>query len=124
MNELSIRLLSFFVVFALVAVGETIAPRRGRTVPRTVRWIPNVGLLALNPLLVRIFFPLLPVGAALWAQERQWGFLNLIDAPYAFDLVLTILVLDLAVYLQHVFFHALPLLWRLHMVHMQTLIST
>ena len=115
--ELSIRLLSFIVVFALLAIGEHFAPRRDRTISRSVRWLANLGLLAMNPLSVRLLFPFLPVGVALWTQEQHWGLLTIINGPYMLNLVVTILILDLTVYLQHVLFHALPLLWRLHMVH-------
>jgi sterol desaturase/sphingolipid hydroxylase (fatty acid hydroxylase superfamily) len=57
------------------------------------------------------------MGVAFLAGQRNWGLLNLLDLPYLVDLCLGVLILDFAIYLQHIMFHAVPLLWRLHMVH-------
>ncbi len=112
-----IRLLLFLIAFGLVALGERISPRRALTISRVRRWFANMGILAFNPLMVWLVFPILPVGMALWAEEQGWGLLNTIALPLALEIGIAALVLDLVVYLQHVFFHAVPLLWRLHMVH-------
>ena len=82
-----------------------------------MRWISNLGITFLNPLLVRLLLPVLAVSMAAKAQERGWGLLNNFDLPYWLDIVVSIIVLDLFIYLQHVMFHAVPILWRLHMVH-------
>jgi sterol desaturase/sphingolipid hydroxylase (fatty acid hydroxylase superfamily) len=85
--------------------------------PKRSRWFNNLVLLSLNPISVRLIFPLLPVGAAILAKERHWGLLNNIGMSYWSSVVVGVIVLDLAIYLQHVLHHAVPLLWRLHMVH-------
>jgi sterol desaturase/sphingolipid hydroxylase (fatty acid hydroxylase superfamily) len=54
---------------------------------------------------------------ALLAQERHWGLLNNVPLPPWLGVVFGVMALDLAIYLQHVLFHAIPTLWRLHMVH-------
>jgi sterol desaturase/sphingolipid hydroxylase (fatty acid hydroxylase superfamily) len=94
-----------------------LAPRRPLTTSKKLRWLNNLGITFLNPLLVRLIFPVLTVNMALRAQERDWGLLNNFDLPYWLDIVIGIIVLDLVIYLQHVMFHAIPLLLRLHMVH-------
>jgi len=111
------RLLAFISVFVILATMERLLPRRVLTVPRRGRWFANLGMLALNPISVYLVFPLLPVGVALWTQEQGWGLFNLVSLPFVLKVAITILVLDFVVYLQHVFFHALPLFWRMHMVH-------
>lgn len=116
-NEPLIRMGVFLGVLIVMAVWEAAAPRRRRAVPRLLRWSNNLALVVLDTLLVRLAFPVLAVGVAVIAQERGWGLLNLIDLPGWLEFVLALVVLDLAIYLQHVAFHAVPWLWRLHRVH-------
>ncbi len=116
-NEPAIRLGFFIGVFAIVAICEALAPRRERTMPRRVRWLSNIGLVALNTVLLRVVFPTAAVGVALVAEARGWGLLNVVGAPYWLAVALSVVLLDLAIYLQHVMFHAVPALWRLHRMH-------
>jgi sterol desaturase/sphingolipid hydroxylase (fatty acid hydroxylase superfamily) len=74
-------------------------------------------IIGLNPLSVRLVFPILPVALALLVTERQWGLLNSIDLPYWLEVPMGVIALDFSIYLQHVLHHAVPALWRLHMVH-------
>ena len=115
--EIAVRLGVFAGVFIVLAVAEVLMPRRTRNHPRLKRWFANIVLVALNPVSVRLLFPFLPVGLAVMAGERNWGLLNNVDLPYWGRIAIGVLALDLAVYLQHVWHHAIPLLWRLHMVH-------
>jgi sterol desaturase/sphingolipid hydroxylase (fatty acid hydroxylase superfamily) len=116
-NDTMIRLGFFFGIFAFVAVWELLAPRRALTTSKTARWVSNLGITFMNPLLVRLLFPVLAVGMALKAQESGWGLLNNYDIPFWPAVVIGVVGLDFIIYLQHVMFHAVPLLWRLHMVH-------
>jgi sterol desaturase/sphingolipid hydroxylase (fatty acid hydroxylase superfamily) len=116
-SENIIRLSFFFIIFALVALWEFLWPRRALTTSKKARWFSNLTITFLNPLLMRLLFPVLAVNMALKAQERDWGLLNNFDLPYWLDIVVGIVVLDLVIYLQHVMFHAIPILWRLHMMH-------
>jgi sterol desaturase/sphingolipid hydroxylase (fatty acid hydroxylase superfamily) len=115
--ELLLRLGAFVGVLAAMAAWEALAPRRARLYPRRVRWTSNLGLVALNALVVRIAFPVAAVGFAALAAERGWGLLNAFDVPFWVGFGLSLLALDMAIYLQHVMFHAVPTLWRLHRVH-------
>ena len=115
--ESSIRLGCFIGVLVVMAMGEWFFPRRKLTVRRPLRWLSNLALVALNTVAVRLLVPLTAVAAALLAQEQQWGVLNRLAWPEWLEIVLAVAVLDLAIYLQHVMFHAVPALWRLHMVH-------
>jgi sterol desaturase/sphingolipid hydroxylase (fatty acid hydroxylase superfamily) len=116
-TETAVRLAFFLGVFGIVAVGEVLSPRRVLTTSKTGRWFANLVITGLNPLSVRLLFPALPVGMAVLAQERGWGLLNSVAFPYWLEVAAGLLVLDLAIYLQHVMFHAIPTLWRLHMMH-------
>jgi sterol desaturase/sphingolipid hydroxylase (fatty acid hydroxylase superfamily) len=116
-NEPQIRLVVFLGILLVMAVWEIAAPRRRREIPRLVRWSNNLGVVAIDTLLLRLTFPVVAVGLALTAEERGWGLFNAIDVPAWAAFVVSVLTLDLAIYLQHVMFHAVPALWRLHRMH-------
>ena len=116
-SEVSIRLGFFFGVFAAMAAWELAAPRRRLTQSKAVRWYSNLGIVVLNTVLARIVFPLAPVAVAIVAAERDWGIFNVIDIPPGLAIVAAVVILDFAIYLQHVMVHAVPMLWRLHRMH-------
>ena len=112
-----IRLASFVVVFAAVARAERWAPRRRAATATAPRWIANLGLVVLDSLLLRLLSAASAVGAALAVEAQGWGVFNRLLWPPWCEGLAAIGVLDFAIYLQHVLFHAVPLLWRFHRVH-------
>jgi sterol desaturase/sphingolipid hydroxylase (fatty acid hydroxylase superfamily) len=116
-NEPLIRMAFFLGILLAMALWEVAAPRRRREIPRLLRWSNNLGVVVIDTLLVRLTFPIVAVGLALIAQERGWGLFNVFDVPAWIAFLLSVLALDLAIYLQHVMFHAVPTLWRLHRMH-------
>lgn len=120
-NEPTIRLSIFAGVFAAMAAFEALAPRRTRSFGRLRRWPSNIGIVALNSMILRIAFPVAAVQFAGSVHERELGLLGLFDLPGWVEFLIAVVVLDLAIYLQHVLFHAAPLLWRLHRMHHQDL---
>lgn len=116
-HEPAIRITIFLGILFVMAVWEIAAPRRRVEIPRLVRWSNNLGLVVVDSLLVRIAFPVVAVGLAVIAEDNGWGFLNQFSIPVWIATILAVLALDLAIYLQHVLFHAVPALWRLHRVH-------
>ena len=116
-NEVSIRLGFFFSVFLIMASAEFIWPRRELSVSKTHRWISNLGIVVLNTIIIRLLFPTAAVGIALIAESRQWGLLYLLQMPYLMSVVMSVVVLDFIIYVQHVLMHKIPVFWRLHRVH-------
>jgi len=112
-----IRFGVFAAVLALLLMWEFLAPRRPLTVNRWRRWPSNFGVVVIDTLLLRILFPTAAVGIALVAEVNQWGLLNLVTLPNWLAILVAIVVLDLIIYAQHVLFHAVPVLWRLHRMH-------
>ena len=113
-----IRLGVFAVVLALLVALGVLAPRRALTVGRWRRWPGNVGVVIVDAVLLRILFPTAAVGLALVAEVNGWGLLNLVAVPdWLAILDCRSSLLDLIIYAQHVLFHAVPLLWRLHRMH-------
>ncbi len=115
--EFSIRISAFALVFAAMAVWEIAAPRRALAIGRKPRWPSNLGILLVDVVAVRILVPTAAVGAALFAAGRGWGLLHLSGWRLSVAALVGFLVLDLVIYGQHVLFHKVPVLWRLHRMH-------
>ena len=116
-SEPALRLGAFVAVFGAMALWEALAPRRPRAFPRAARWPSNLGVVVLDTLVVRAVFPVAVVGVADFAAARGWGLLNLVHAPFWLAMLVSLAALDLTVWAQHVVFHRLPWLWRLHRMH-------
>ena len=116
-NEASIRAASFFGIFIVVALWEVVGPRRKLSVSKGLRWINNLGIVFFNTLLLRFLAPLMAVGLAIMAEEENWGLLNNIAINSYVKMFHAVLILNLIIYLQHVMFHTVPWLWRLHRMH-------
>lgn len=116
-HEPYIRLAIFASVFTGMALWEHVAPRRERRLGRFMRWPGNIGIVVVDTIVARILFPTGAVGLALIAEAKGWGLLNHWQVPGWAAVILAIVILDLAIYLQHVMFHAVPALWRLHRMH-------
>lgn len=116
-HEVVIRLGFFLGILAIMALWELSAPRRMLTSPKIHRWINNLGIVFLNSFLLRIIFPAAAVGMTVFTQEHGWGLFNYAQIPYTIVVVVSVVIMDFAIYLQHVMFHALPVLWRMHRMH-------
>jgi sterol desaturase/sphingolipid hydroxylase (fatty acid hydroxylase superfamily) len=116
-SEPLIRLAVFFAVFTAVALWEVFAPRRKQSVARGARWPHNIGLLLIDVAVLRIFAPGAAIAVAIAGEARGWGLLNALSLPAWIAVPLAVGLLDFAIYFQHVSFHAVPALWRLHRVH-------
>ena len=120
-NETVLRLGAFLGVFTLLALAETLRPRRLRLLPRGQRWFAHFGMLGLATVLVRLFALLFPLvgatAAAIYAAEQGWGLFHWLSVPGWIEILLAIALLDLAIWAQHVATHHVPVLWQLHRVH-------
>ena len=120
--EIAIRIGGSMLVFAALMFWEWFAPRRALTVGRRPRWPGNLGIWAVDIVAVRLLVPTAAVGVALIAESRGWGLFNLIGLPSQgwgswVAIVAGVIALDLVIYFQHVVFHHVPVLWRLHRMH-------
>jgi sterol desaturase/sphingolipid hydroxylase (fatty acid hydroxylase superfamily) len=115
--ELIIRLTCFAAIFAGMALWEVWQPRRSPSAGRRIRWPGNLGILLVDIVVVRILVPTAAVGAALFAAGHGFGLLRFAELRLSVASLLGFLALDLAIYAQHIIFHKVPLLWRLHRMH-------
>src|SRR5439155_12760492 len=111
------RLGTFAGILLAMMLAEVLAPRRRRTRGRRGRWTANLLLTGIDTLLVRIVAPAGLAGLALWAASHGWGLLPRITSNPVAAGVAAFLVLDLAIYGQHVAMHRVPIFWRMHRVH-------
>ena len=116
-NEPLLRLTAFIAVFVLMAVWEALAPRRVPTFSRGARWPHNIALLAVDIAVLRILAPGAAIAVAAAGELHGWGLMNVVGPRPWIAIPIAVALLDLTVYFQHVAFHALPTLWRLHRVH-------
>ena len=116
-----IRLAVFAGVFLLMAAIERVLPKRRLSVSKARRWLTNLGIAGVDTLVLRVMaalaVPVAAVAAAFFAKDHQLGLLNQVDWPYWLRLLIALLVLDLAIWAQHLASHKVPLFWRLHQVH-------
>ncbi|MEE8059693.1 MAG: sterol desaturase family protein [Pseudomonadales bacterium] len=116
-NEIAIRLSIFFLVFIVLSWWEIRFPRRSLRIAKQQRWCHNWAISIFNAVFLKLTFPIMGVGMALMAQEKQWGLLNYLEFPMWVEVIIFVCIFDLVIYFQHRLFHLVTPLWRLHRVH-------
>ena len=116
-SEPVLRVAAFVGVFVLLAIWERIAPRRARHFQRRTRWPHNIALLLVDVGVIKVLAPGLAIAVAISGEVNGWGLLNVARPPTWIGIPLAVAFLDLVIYFQHVAFHAVPTLWRVHRVH-------
>ena len=116
-HEPLVRFGFFFGILILMAAWEVLAPRRPLQTSKSVRWFSNLGIVVIDTISLRILVFFSAIDTAIFAEKAGWGLLNNVALFYWLKVIIGVVVLDLAIYLQHAMFHGLPILWRLHMMH-------
>ncbi|OYW22593.1 MAG: sterol desaturase [Sphingomonas sp. 12-62-6] len=114
---LAIRLGCFAGVLVLMATLERLRPRRTQILARVQRWPGNLALIVIDSIAARLVLAAAAIGVAALSQAQGWGLLELVALPGWVEIVLAIMLLDLVIYGQHVAFHSVPWLWRVHRMH-------
>jgi len=117
MSEGFIRLSIFASVLVVLGLVELFIPRRQFGRYKLRRWITNLSLVGVDAIALRLVFPILAVGVAEYMYTQGYGLFGLLDWPFWLELVISVILLDLAIYIQHVATHKIPALWLLHQVH-------
>lgn len=115
--QLYLRMGLFLGLLLLFLLAESLWPRRKKIAQTSRRWMTNIGMTVVSNLLIRLIEPVTAILAASYAISKGWGLLNLVTLPSLLSFLLALVILDLAIYGQHVATHKIPLLWRLHKVH-------
>jgi sterol desaturase/sphingolipid hydroxylase (fatty acid hydroxylase superfamily) len=116
-NAQWVRLGAFATIFSAMAVWEILQERRELRTSKRSRWTANIGIIVTDSLVLRLVFPMGAIGIGYLAGDLGWGLFNAVSVPYWLAIVLSFIALDFVVWLQHVVFHAVPALWKVHMMH-------
>lgn len=107
----------FFGGILAVALWEAALPLRPLGLPFALRWLNNIALAVIDFAVMRWTIGFLTLEAAVVAQERGWGVLQIAGIDGWFALGAGLLWMDLVSYGIHRLSHEIPLLWRVHRVH-------
>lgn len=108
-----ITLISFIALLLL----QTKFPKRNFKNIGTDRFQHNIYLFVIN-LIIFSIVPLSLVAIADFNESKHFGLFNQFSSlPLIIELLLTVVILDMAVYWQHVVSHRWQWLWKLHQVH-------
>ncbi len=117
----SLRLIAFFGILITLLILETLIPRRKHARDSLVRLSTNVLLTVFNGFVMKLagslVVPIAAVAAAVYVEGKGWGLFTLLSLDPPLELVLSLVLLDLAIYWQHVAAHYIPMLWQFHKVH-------
>jgi len=116
-NESILRLSSFFFFLLFIFIIESIFPIYKRSIKTYKRWLINFTFVFLNTLALRFLFPVLAASFAGICSQYNIGFLNYFNISIWIALILAFLLLDLGIWIQHLLFHHISFLWRLHKIH-------
>lgn len=121
LSEPTVRLIAFAAIFVSMAAFELFSPRLERDelmgAIKAKRWFTNLSILVISSVALRVVFPLAAVGTALWAQENGYGLFTLLGTPAWIAGIIAFVILDFAVWLEHVASHKFHILWRIHRMH-------
>ena len=117
MTEVALRTTAFLTVFLAMIAWEYFAAARPVATPIWRRRLVNLAFVLLGTVCVRVVMPASLASAAYLSGVYGIGLFRHVPVPVVASWITTVLVLDLAVYLQHRAFHCWPLFWRLHAVH-------
>ncbi len=104
------------VLFLSLLAGQRWRPRRAMATG-WLRSVRNVAMTAISTGVVYLLLPVTTVGVAFVVEQHGWGFLNRLNWPLSLEIIISLVMLDLAIYWQHRWFHQVHVLWPIHRVH-------
>lgn len=116
-HEALIRFVFFAGVLAIMGGAELLAPKRPLVEPKMRRWFTNLALVVIDGLILRLLFPVLAMGLAFWFNQKGWGLFAVVSLPAWLEITAAVILLDFAIYVQHVAAHKISVLWMFHQVH-------
>ena len=116
-NEIGLRIGFFFGVLIIIALWECLRPKLKLRISRNIRWFRNLSLIVLNSIAARLILPFTAASIAIYAEKNQIGLLNFLSIPLWLTVIVSIVLLDLIIYAQHLASHHFLIFWRLHKIH-------
>lgn len=106
----------FLAVLALMTAVELAFPHHADRA-RLPRWGGNLALFGLGIVISRLLLPMGAVGFAAYVETREWGLFHHVELPAGLEIALAVIAFDFLIWAQHLLFHRVDFLWRLHRVH-------
>ena len=116
-TEIIARLSIFLIALLIMSVWESIAPRRQLKANKPHRWARNFSLGMLERIVTKVLLPFTTASIAIVSAQENIGIFHHTQIPSLIIFVISFLILDFVMYLQHVIFHFIPVFWRFHRVH-------
>lgn len=116
-HETTLRLFSFIFLILMFFGLELIRPRRFPEKANRTRRVNNILLLIFNIVAVRLVMPLAIFEVAVYAADNNLGLFNVLSIPLFLNVILTLIIFDCLIYVQHVITHKINFLWQIHRVH-------
>ena len=113
----STRLIVFISSLCIFSCLEYFFPFHKRELPRTNRWPHHLMMTFLCSGAAKIMLPLGLAYFATLVQEHQLGLWHYLPLSPTLKMIFSLIILDLAIFIEHYFSHKIPFLWRFHRVH-------
>lgn len=105
-------------VFVIMAAAEWFRPRRVLLMNKARRWTTHALFFVTNSITGRLLaFAIAIPTAAHWSSASGFGLFHWLAWPDWVEALALFVLLDFAIWLQHLAMHKVPLLWRMHKVH-------
>jgi len=111
------RLFIFIAVLVGFSIVEFFFSYRKRSLTRISRWPHNFIILLISTLFLKVVLPTGLIYFVSLAQTKTLGLFNLININFFLEILISLILLDLAIYWQHRIFHQVSIFWKIHRVH-------
>lgn len=116
--QLYIRLGIYLLILVIIALWETRHTwRKWLITSREQRWKRHLSLMAISQIVVRLIFPILPIGVAIAVEQKEIGIFYQLSLPIYWNIIVGVFILDGLMYWQHKMLHKYRWLWQFHQVH-------
>jgi len=112
-----INLVVFISGVLLFGAAEYFFAARKTVDNKSKRWGENFAMTLINTIIIRVLFFITPISVALYMSENSLWLFQYFNTPELLAGIVMFLMLDMIIYFEHVLFHKIPFLWRLHSVH-------
>lgn len=116
-NLYIINLVFFISGILIFGIAEYFFAARKYTDSKMSRWWENFGMTLINTFIIRVLFFITPISAAAYMYNNSLGLFSYFNTPEIIAGIIIFLLLDLIIYAEHVLFHKISFLWKLHSVH-------
>ena len=116
-NPSLVRFACYVSVLIVLCVFEILRPYREPSLPRTGRWLDNLGITLLNNILLTLSLASVVSASLAYAGRVKTGLFYIFEFHSLLKMFLTVIIMDILLYIWHLMNHVVPFFWRFHRVH-------